>query len=175
MLEQLAYLAEVVGGVVIPVTLIFLSLQLSQNNKMLRSTATQGAHDQITAIYHPLLSDPSLAELYLKGGARPSDLTAAETVRIYSWYITTFFQVQNWYFQTTQGAMRTELLDRWAQVICNLYRAFPGVQDFWKQRRYIYSPEFVAWLENDVFTRDMTPGYRPLGANLEAGSAWHQE
>jgi hypothetical protein len=167
MLEQLSYLAEIVGGGVVAVTLIFLVAQLKQNTRMLVSAATQGAHDQIGAIYHPLMSDPSLAELFLKGGAELEDLSPAETVRLYSWYLTTIFQVQNWYFQARQGAMRMELLERWSQVIGNLHQTLPGFVEMWKQRRYVFAPEFASWMENEVFTREQTPGYRPLGAAVE--------
>ena len=167
MLQALSNIADIVSGILVGGTLVLLMIELKQNNRTLRSVATQGAHDQVLAIYTPLMSDPSLTELFLRGGAQPADLTPAETVRLYSWYICMMFQIQNWYFQAAHGSMSKDLLDRWAQVIANLHNSLPGLRLFWNERRYMFLPDFAAWFEKDVLVLPVTPGYRPLGLSLE--------
>jgi len=104
-LEQLANIAEVFGMIVIVVSLIFLTVQVRQNTSMLRSTATQGAIDQVSVMYGPLISDPSVTEMFIKGLDDPSTLSPVETGQFFSFWLRGFFIVQNWYFQTREGLM----------------------------------------------------------------------
>jgi hypothetical protein len=56
-LEQFANVAEIVGMIMVIVSLIYLNIQVRQNTTMLRSTATQGATDQLVGMYNSLISD----------------------------------------------------------------------------------------------------------------------
>lgn len=166
-LEQFHQVSEIVAAVVVAVTLIFLTIQLKQNTKMLRSAATQGAHDQISDIYHPLMTDESLADIWLRGLRDPSRLSAVETARFYSFWLQAMFDMQNWYLQSREGLLDETMLNSFGQVIANLHKSSPGFATFWEQRNYLYTPDFIRFIEEDVFTRRMTPGYQPLGASDE--------
>jgi hypothetical protein len=165
-LEQLANIAEVFGLLVVAITLIFLTIQMRQNTKMLRSTATHGAHDQITSFYHPLISDPSLTDLWLRGLREPSKLSAVETGRFFAWWLNTFFILQNWYFQTREGLIDKELLNSFSKLMTDMQQT-PGVRNVWEQRKYMYAADFVSYMDDEVFGRSPTHEYRPLGVAEE--------
>lgn len=167
-LEQIHQISEIVAAVVVAVTLIFLTIQLKQNTKMLRSAATQGAHDQVAEIYQPLMADQSLADLWLRGLQDPSSLSAVETARFFSFWLQAFFNLQNWYLQTQDGLLGMGVLNSFCQVVANLNKSSPGLGAFWEQRKYLFDPTFVRYVEQEIFTRPMTPGYRPLGAAQES-------
>ena len=169
-LEQFHQISEIVAAVVVAVTLIFLTIQLRQNTKMLRSAATQGAHDQIADIYQPLMADQSLADLWLRGLTDPSSLSAVETARFFSFWLQAFFDLQNWYLQAEEGLLGKTVLNSFTQVVTNLYNSGLGVGAFWEQRKYMYDPTFVRYMEQEIFTRPMTPGYRPLGVAQESST-----
>ena len=169
-LEQFHQISEIIAAVVVAITLIFLTVQLRQNTKMLRSAATQGAHDQISDIYQPLMADESLADIWLRGNQDPSKLSAVDTARYFSFWIQTMFDVQNWYFQTREGLLDETILNSFCQVIANLHKSSPGFVTFWERRKYVYAPDFIRYIEADVFTKEMTPGYQPLGLPEESSS-----
>ncbi len=169
-LEQFHQISEIIAAVVVAITLIFLTVQLKQNTKMLRSAATQGAHDQISDIYQPLMADQSLTDLWLRGLQDPSRLSAVETARFFSFWLQALFDVQNWYLQTREGLLDETILNSFGQVLANLHKSSPGFVTFWEKRKYVYAPDFVRYIEADVFTKEMTPGYQPLGLPEESSS-----
>ena len=160
-LEQLANIAEIIGIFVVAITVIFLAIQMRQNTKMLRSTATQGAHDQMTSIYRPLMTDPSLTDLFMRGLNEPDKLSAVETGQFFSFWLHAFFIYQNWYFQTREGFMEEELLNGFSRLMTDLHQT-PGLRNFWEQRKYVYAPAFVRYMDDDVVVRSPTSGYRPF-------------
>ena len=149
------------------VTLVYLSIQVRQNTAALRSTATQGAHDQTAALYDLLSSDPELAEVFARGLMSPDALDQSETARFFALSMGFMFRYQNWYLQTRSNLIDRELLDSWAKVLGQL-SATPGYQQFWKQRRHVFAPEFVKYLERKVFSSQLDPTYRPLGISPKA-------
>jgi hypothetical protein len=165
-LEQLANIAEVFGMIVVAITLIFLTVQMRQNTKMLRSGATQGAHDQLANIYQPLVTDPSLTDLFWKGMEDPSKLSVVEKGRFFAFWLNAFYIYQNWYFQTREGHMDEVLLNAWGRLLTDMYQT-AGLKVFWEQRKYVFAPDFVHYLDNDVYVRSPTPGYRVFDADAE--------
>jgi len=166
-LDQVHQISEILAAVVVAVTLIFLTIQLKQNTMMLRSSATQGAHDAMSDIYHPLMADASLTELWLRGLQDTSQLSKVEIARFFSFWLQPMFVLQNWYLQIQEGLLDEKVLDSFGQVVANLHHVAPGFNEFWDQRKYVYTPEFIRFVEDDLFNRDVTPGYRPLGAPEE--------
>ena len=167
-LEQFSQISQIVAAVVVAVTLIFLTIQLKQNTRMLRSVATQGAHDQMADIYQPLMADQSLADVWLRGMEDPSSLSAVETARFYCFWLQASFDMQNWYLQTQEGLLGKATFDSFTQVVVNMYHSCPGYAAFWEQRRFMFDPTFVRYLEQELRTRPVTSGYRPLGAAQES-------
>ncbi len=50
-LEDYPYLVEIVGGIFVVVTLIFVIIQLRQNTLALKSSTLQGIHNQTMTAY----------------------------------------------------------------------------------------------------------------------------
>ena len=71
-LEQLANIAEILGMLVVAVTLIFLTLQMRQNTKALRSSAAQNAHEMAETIYSRIIEDADLTDIVLRGFSDPA-------------------------------------------------------------------------------------------------------
>jgi hypothetical protein len=162
--EAISGVAEVVGALAVVVTLIYLSRQIGQNTAALRSTATQAASEQASEMYRTLAVDPELPGIFVRGLPTPDKLSAEETARFNSIWMSVLFNIQNWYLQTQDGFLDGSLLASWARIMTPI-TAEPGFRAFWEQRRHIYTPEFQRFLEglaSDV--RD--PDYSPLGVRV---------
>ena len=165
--DALGAISEFVGAIAVVVTLVYLAIQVRQNTSALKSTATQGAHDQTAALYDLVSGDASLADLFVRGLISPDELTSIETARFFSLSMAFMFRFQNWYLQTRSGLIEKELLESWSRVLRQLSGA-PGFQRFWQQRAHIFADEFVRHLEQGVLSRESDPNYRPLGTSPAA-------
>lgn len=163
-LEQFYYIGEIAGVIVVTVTLIFLTIQVRQNTKALRSAAAQNAHDMAEAIYHPVVTDAALADLVIRGIRDPDALTEVETARFTSFWQNGFFAMQNWFYQRQQGVLDEGIWVGWFNVLADITQT-PGIRRFWAQRRHYFSDDFRTYVETEVSTREANPEYRPLGTS----------
>ena len=161
-LEQLANIAEVFGMLVVAITLIYLTIQMRQNTKALRATAAQSVHEMAEAIFHPIMMDAALADVVIRGMRDPATLSEVETGRFTAQWMINFFVWQNWFYQWRHGALDEGIWLGYSKILTDVYQT-PGIRRFWEQRGHYFSDEFRAYLEADLFTRQPTPDFTPLG------------
>lgn len=165
-LEQIANIAEVIGLLMVAITLIFLTVQMRQNTKALHSTTAHAVHEQTSNLYRELSLHESLADVWQRGMKDPSNLTPAETVRFISYWHASILPVQNWYYQWREGALDEAFWESWARVVTDVNQT-PGFAFFWEQRKKYYSDEFRQFMESELFTKAPDPDYRPLGTTMD--------
>ncbi len=163
--NAIAAVAEAAGAVAVIVTLVYLAFQIRRNTAALRSTATQGAHDQASEFYRTLSTDPELVMIVVRGCEAPDELSEAELGQFYSFLMRAMFNLQNWYLQTQDQLMDEALLSSWSRIVTG-FSGTPGFKRFWDERGYIYAPRFTEYLETTVFTQTRHPKYKPLGVDL---------
>ena len=144
-LNDLSNIAQVVSGVAVLASLIYLSLQIRQNTHAHRATARENrravGRDQLL-----LLGDPETAQLILRGHAADKTMTTVEHYR-YNAYVTAFFvgmEEQFWLLE--QGVLDDKAFAGQAVVLLG-YLAQPGpriVWHLWKPRASPAFQKFVA-------------------------------
>ena len=164
--DAIVAVSEAAGAIAVITTLAYLALQIRQNTVALRSTATQGAHDQVAEFYRALSTDPDLVMIVVRGCETPDELSEAELGQFYSFLMGAMFNLQNWYLQTQDNLMDDALLSSWSRIVTG-FSGTPGFKRFWDERGYIYAPNFSEYLETTVFSRPRHPKYRPLGVDRE--------
>ena len=82
-LEHYAYLAEIIGVIIIVVTLIFLTVQARQNGMLLRSEARRTQVDKDVELIHTIIDSPDIAESFVS----PGKLQYDKKIRLYFWLI----------------------------------------------------------------------------------------
>lgn len=137
--------------------ILFLVLELRQNTVAVRSTASQGVQDQVTAIYDMLI-DERMAGILSKGYEDAKTLDPTERMMFYAFWEAGFQAYQNLFYQTREGVIGPERTDGWWQHLRNNLE-FPGVRVYWEQRRYMLTPEFQSFIETDVLTREPSPNF----------------
>ncbi len=98
-------IGELVGGVVIVITLIYLAIQIRQNTKNLRSAAIQASHDAVARAVTALAEEPTVAETMQKGINDFSALEPAEKWRFTSLVTALMWTLQNSYLQNREGTL----------------------------------------------------------------------
>lgn len=154
-LEHYANLFEIIGGVIVIVTLIFLVIQIRQNTLALRSATVLESHKTTLTVYGLLLDD-SMIRVLSKGMPRPSELTPTEKAKFHAFWTATLQNYQQTYFQIRAGTYDESLYDGWWQVLRDNFLS-PGFQLHWEQRKFILSQEFQDFVEREVLTRVPTP------------------
>ena len=161
-LEQLANVAEVFGMLMVAVTLIFLTFQMLQNTKAIRSTASRSASEMARSVFAPIATDPEIAEIVVRGLRDPSDLSTVETARFTALFNGQFFTWQDWFYQHQQGVLDDAIWSGLARSLRELFQS-PGIQDYWQHRAHFYSGAFRTYVDSDLQEMEPTSNFRVLG------------
>ena len=80
--DAIAAIAEILGAIVVVASLIYVGRQLAQNTEMMRIGTASESMERDFDLVLPLIENPELAEIWLKGDHRLDELGAADRQRL---------------------------------------------------------------------------------------------
>ena len=128
-LEQYAYLAEIIGVVVVTVSLIYLAQQVRQNSKQLESQSYQAWVASNLQI-NMAMSDPALSAIVAEGNLDSANLSDKSYVAYAMSHLAIMQMAQAADYLYRSGSLDRELwegeMNRAAGIL-----AMPGVRQWW--------------------------------------------
>jgi hypothetical protein len=140
-LTFVANLAEIVGTAAIVVSLVYVAVQIRQNNQHLAQGA-QRARAQ--AVRDNLGTMRELAELVMKDRAGET-LTSSEDFQMSLVWMASLFSYQTSFLQLPRSE-----LEGHARWMGRFFESNPSLRDTWKQNRDTFHPDFVRFMEGSV-------------------------
>jgi len=156
-LERAALIAEVLGGIAVIVSVIYLAIQLSDNNRLLRSQSHYNALEVLQRSFEVMLESDSLADALDQCGSQPYEVEASIWSRCANYY---FMQANGWeytYYQNMDGSIPPEL---WVGVdgySDNEARTNIGWARFWEEFALGFGEPFRSYLDERM---KENPAYR---------------
>jgi hypothetical protein len=146
-LQYLANLSELVGGVVVVLSLIYIAVQVRQNTQAQRTENYSRAQDRLAAIQSMLAQDGEISLIVSKGALDTSKLTPQERIR-FTWFMYEVFGGFEFMFHASiTDAIPEEVWTRWSSVAA-WWLTFPGVQAWWQARPTPFTESFTAFMES---------------------------
>lgn len=162
-LEQLAYVADVIGVLLIVVSLLYVARQLRQNIEMMRAAASSGRVERDYQIVSPIIDNREVAQIWAKGERDFDSLDKVDQLRML------FFErkaIGLWHHDF-QLRKRNLLPDAdWEEhtwIIQNIGRR-QAVRAAWQVFRGAYEPAFQEFMDSQFAIADRTEaGQSALG------------
>ena len=146
-LQNLANLGEVVGAVVVILSLIYLAIQVRQNTQAQRTENYSRALDRLAAMQSMLSQDGELSLIFSRGTTDTSKLTPQERIR-FTWSMYELFGAFEFMFHASRtNAISEEVWTRWSSGVA-WWLSFPGVQTWWQARPFPFTESFTAFVES---------------------------
>ncbi|MCH7916207.1 MAG: hypothetical protein IH856_24755 [Deltaproteobacteria bacterium] len=146
-LQYLANLSELVGGVVVVLSLIYIAVQVRQNTQAQRTENYSRAQDRLAAIQSMLAQDGEISLIVSKGALDTSKLTPQERIR-FTWFMYEVFGGFEFMFHASRtDAIPEEVWTRWSSSVA-WWLTFPGVQAWWQARPTPFTESFTAFMES---------------------------
>ena len=146
-LSELALLAEVVGGIAVVVSLIYLAVQVRQNTHSVRSATLQSN----TALWNSVISnlaEPASAQAYAAGLTGDKDISPLVYTQFFLHCRRIFVAFEDQHFQYCQGVLDEETYKGYERSISKQFLAFQGFRIWWAQSKDVFSPRFVKYLDD---------------------------
>jgi len=141
-LSDLADIAEIVGGIAVVVSLIYLAVQVRQNTKSIRNSTLQ-ANTALWSSVLVSLSEPELVKAYAVGMSGKTDIKPMQYTQFFLICRCLFVAFENQYYQYTQGALDRETYRGYERSMSYQLLSFAGFRVWWQQSRDAFSPAFV--------------------------------
>ena len=151
--DAVSAVAEVVGALAVVFTLIYLAIQMKHSTLAVNQAAQQSMVAEMGAAMGSLFANPEGAEIWLKGIASYSSLTAVEKIQLTSLFHQFARTSEQAYCSFRVGTLDAEI---WYGLEAQALEVFssPGVQEWWGLRRHWYSEAFRSLIDkpNSVST-----------------------
>ena len=142
-LEDWAAIAEIIGAVVVVITLIYLAVGIRQNTLAIRSSNATTVLINTQELANLLIVDRELADLVLRAMKDEGELSPSEALAAYAWFFNMFKIGELAY----QAFMNDELDAEYWKAQLAFYSAYwqtPGFRRYWPHRRDAFIPKFQA-------------------------------
>lgn len=142
-------LGEMVGGVAIIFSLIYVGVQIRQNTNTLRLSTAHNAAVDLSDIYLIPATHGDFADIFYRGLQDLDSLQGAEMVRFYGFFHKYFRSWEDAYYQFTHGALEAGPFAGITSQMLAL-AAMPGVRKYWRDRRSWYTPKFQDYVDKEI-------------------------
>ena len=147
-LQDWGALGELIGGVAIIVSLLYVGLQIRQSAKATHAATNQSFSAQYSEIMLRL-SDADRREVFWKGLAGLKNLQGSEHVAFMSIMAAIFRTYETFYFEQIEDRFRSKLFDSWLGQLVDLF-GNEGVREYWAVRKHNFSIDFNSFVEQKV-------------------------
>lgn len=146
-LQDLGSIGEFLGSLGVIISLIYLAIQIRQNTRSVRAATHQAFVEVNSSFAALLLNNDSMARVYRIGIDDYSKLNEDEQVQFDMLMVTYFRNMQSLFHQHNTGMLEDQV---WEGSVRNMlwYIRQPGVLEWWKSRRRMFSTPFCAFLES---------------------------
>src|SRR5215471_7900822 len=163
--EALGAIANVLAAVSVIATLIYLSVQIRQNTKAVRSSSIQNLVQSFSTTAQAAVENEYVVPLLLKANAGAESLTEEERGRLHFWFIMTFRRFEGVYFQRDLGIVDAAVIDGFERSHIAVL-ASKSAQAWWANSKAIFNSGFVTYVE-ELLKKDtlktLHPVFRPRG------------
>ena len=146
-LQEYALIAEIVGGIAIVTSLLFVGLQINQNHEMMRAQTRNDISMALTPILSNLTNNQDLVDL-LFAANEGKHLSDAEMYRIYTHTELIFRYWENAHYQYRQNLYDESEFSRHRDAMKFVIADIPFYVKFVCESRNLYSEPFMIFIDD---------------------------
>ena len=156
---DLGQVVTILANVGVIVGIIFLAVELSQNNELLAAQARLAQNERLTDTFNDMIQSPEFAETMAKS-SRGDELSPREAVQLRAFHSRQFRSWQWQFFERELGSLQSIPIDSWRNVVRGRtsFRASLGTEldgtwaASWEANRPVLESQFVEFMDANVFS-----------------------
>ena len=146
-LKKIGVLAEIIGGIAILISLLFVGIQLKENTKATRAATATATIDTMTNWYVTLGTDEESSSGFWRFLANPETMSKEEQLSHIYVFHGLFLAFQNSYFLAQDGTLDIRIHESLNQVLIGV-KDQPGFHLYWKSRKSIFFKEYQDYVDS---------------------------
>jgi len=154
-LERTHKIGELVASIAVVVSLIFVGVEVQQNNQIQRQTATRSLVRDFSDAYRAF-ADPEIACLFIRLVNDRENLTGQEAVQIETILHGQYKVLEELHYQYEQGMIDDSVWIGFRQQI-TFEAGYEGYRVWWLGYQYIFSPRFREFMDGVLSSTPLNP------------------
>jgi len=150
-------IGELVGGVAIIGSLIYVGLQVKQGTQSSRAATTHAFLSQYSELLMRI-TEADFRDVFWHGLRGLKNLKGSEVASFMAFMATLLRTLESFYYQKKEGIFAGEIFDTWMIQYIDLF-GHEGVREYWAVRKHQFSAEFVSWFDEQLATLTPTQLY----------------
>ncbi len=145
-LSEWANLAEIIGGIAIVCSLLFVGLEVRENTRVTMLTSDRSLDQQNLALNLSIANSPDFAEILVRAEMNRDTLSVIERSRFDNYCFSRFGGYENVVANFTEGFVSEDEYNVWSEHFKYRFDK-PGYRQFWIEYRSGYFPQFRNWAD----------------------------
>ena len=150
--QDLASVAEIVGGVAVVVSLIYVGLQVNDSTSAIRSTAASDATTAMQSWYLEMGRNRQASDVWFNAMTSSEPGPAHDEFQFLMSMHAAFLGMQNSYLLSKEGTLDAEFREAVTIAIIAV-KDLPGMDRYWRQRRGFFHAGFAEYVDS-LLTQD---------------------
>lgn len=148
-LERWALYAEIGGAIAVVLSVAYLALQVSDNNRLLRSQAHYNALSLGQRPLEIVIENESLANIIVECHSDPASVNRANWERCFNYYFMQFNGWEYFYYQNADGSIPPELWRGADAYFKQEVRNNLGYARFWSEGEIAFDEPFRSYVADE--------------------------
>ena len=163
--EAVGAISQIVGAVLVGITLIYLAVQLRQNTSALKSSTFLAISTLMGSTMEVWATHSDLAPLLIKAQAGLDELSPDERARFGFLMMMAFRRVETVVVQRHLGFIDRELTEGFERSALSVLHA-KGVRQWWDASKGAFSNLFSAWVDENLASNLPRPIHAGFGLGV---------
>lgn len=155
-IQDLGAIGELIGGITIIVSLVYVGYQIRQSNVQSRLLIHSNTLQHMHAPIQQFLAQPELAEIIRVGGKSPEELSENDWFKFGYYFLMQFNMYEFLYAAHLEGSTASPIWVGTDASWKNLFRQEPGVRKAWREWRHAFTDPFQGYVDSVVNASEKT-------------------
>ena len=157
-LQDWGAIGELVGGLAIIVSLLYVGLQVRQGTNASRAATNQAFSVQFSDLILQI-TKPELRDIFWRGIKGLKNLQGSENAALMALLASIMRTYETFYFERIEGRFDSRMWDGYEAQMIDLYNNV-GVREYWAIRKHQFSSDFDSFLVSRTSAVEAKPMYR---------------
>ena len=163
--EALGAISQIIGTVLVGITLVYLAIQLRQNTSALKSSTFLAVSTLMGSTMEIFATHPDLAPLLIKAQAGLDKLSSDERARFGFVMMMAYRRVETVVVQRHLGLIDPELTEGFERSALSVLHS-KGVRQWWDASKEAFSNVFSTWVDEKIASNLPRPLHAGFGREV---------
>jgi len=151
-------LGEIIGGIAIIISLIYVGAQIRQNTKAIKVSTSHSFMELHGKEVLAISEHPEFRSIFWRGLKGLSNLQPEEIAAFAAWTMHVFRTWETFWYQWREGTFDGNLYAGWQVQFCDLF-GNAGILEVWEIRQHQFSAAFREYANQNIVGADSKPLY----------------